>query len=229
MNYVASGYVKTGYVRQDSDTVSEYTFDKYGKFIYVSQLATTCDLADMWSRWADWMIVGDNAKIHPAMKYSGFDPIPSGFTGATFFVYNGWRVVIDPAVTAITGVLYSEDYDTGYWTYDAVPLPIYPITVSAVVNTVTTGSGLSAEEHAQLMSLINTDLTVTDGKIDTVKTDTEQILADIDAIPNVVEVDKVAIAREVWSTELPLVVGIAWADENSDAWVNENSEAWTSA
>ena len=86
MNYVASGYVKTGYVRQDSDTVGDYTFDKYGKFIYISPLATTCDLANMWSRWADWMIIGDNAKIKPAIKYSGFDPTPSGFTGATLTI-----------------------------------------------------------------------------------------------------------------------------------------------
>ena len=184
MNYVASGYVKTGYVRQDSDTVGNYTFDKYGKFIYVSELATTCDLADVWSRWEDWIIVGDNTKIKPAMKYSGFDPIPTGYTGATFFVYNGWRVIINPAVTAITGVLYSEDYDTGYWTYDDVPLPIYPITVSAVVNTVTidggssTTAGLTPEQEDVLN---NININTTD-------------------IPTAVET-----SREVWSTELPLI------------------------
>lgn len=150
MNYVASGYVKTGYVRQDSDTVGNYTFDKYGKFIYVSQLASVCDLADMWSRWVDWVVVGDNAKIKPAMEYSGFDIIPTGFTGATFFMVNGWRVILNPAVTSITGVLYSKDYNTGYWTYDDVPLPIYPITVSSVVNTVTVGSGLTQEERDRL-------------------------------------------------------------------------------
>ena len=195
MNYVASGYVKTGYVIQDSDIVGNYTFDKYGKFIYVSELAATCDLADVWSRWADWMVVGDNAKIKPAMKYSGFDPIPTGYTGATFFVYNDWRVIINPAVTAITGVLYSENYDTGYWTYDVVPAPIYPITVSAVVNTVTTGgTALSAEEHEQLMSLINTDLTVTDGKIDETISNTEQLIMDLGVVPTSSE-NAEAIAR----------------------------------
>ena len=205
MDYVSNGYVRSGYVIEDSDTIDGITFDKYGLFIEISESISSIDIATIRSRHVDWLDIEENDKIKKGIRYSGFDPIPTGFTGATFFMINGWRLVYNPATTAISGVLFSEDYPTAYWTrVNDVWSPLHPVTVSAVVNTVTVGSGLSAEEHAQLMSLINTDLTVTDGKIDTVKTDTEQILADVDAIPNVVEVDKVAIAREVWSTVLPL-------------------------
>ncbi len=168
MNYVANGYVRSGYVREDSDTVGAYTFDKYGKFIYVSQSVSSINLAEMWSRFCDWVVVDENLKIEPAMKYSGFDVIPSGFTGATFFMTNGWKCIYNPNTTAITGVLFSEDYDTGYW--DINGNPIYPVTVSAVVNTVSVGSGLSSAESQQLMSLTNADFTETNIKIDNVPT-----------------------------------------------------------
>ena len=192
MNYVASGYVRSGRFRQDSDTVGDYTFDKYGKFIFVSENVTSIDLAEMYSRWVDWLVVDDNMKIKPAMKYSGFDVIPGGFTGATFFVQNGWRVVYNTATTAITGVLYSSDYDTGYW--DNEYNPIYPVTVSAVVNTVSVGSGLSAAQNEKLMSLINADFTNTDVAIAGIKTDTETMIDDIAAI----SAGSGATAQEVW-------------------------------
>lgn len=180
MNYVADWYVRSWYIREDSDTVGSYTFDKYWKHIFVSEAVSTIDLADMWSRFVDWYIKEENTKIKPAMKYSGFDVIPTWFTGATFFMYNWWKCVYNPNATAITWVLYSEDYATWYWDYSWNP--IYPITVSAVVNTVTVWSWLSTEENQQLMWLQNTDLTITDWKIDAVKVDTEQIITDISNI-----------------------------------------------
>lgn len=145
MNYGKSGYGRSGYSRLDSDTVGFYTFDKYAKTIYVSALASIIDLPEMYSRWVDWIVVDENIKIKPAMKYSGFDLIPTGFTGATFFMTNGWKCVYNPTTTAITGVLYSKDYATGYWNYKNEP--IYPVTVSAVVNTVTIGGAICAPEE----------------------------------------------------------------------------------
>jgi len=153
MNYVDAGHVRSGYVIEDSDTVGAYTFDKYGKFIFVDESVPLIDLADMWSRFVDWFAIEENMKIKPAMKYSGFDAIPTGFTGATFFVFNGWRVIYNTATTAITGVLYSEDYNTGYW--DTNYNPIYPVTVSAVVNTVTVGSGVTAQDKIDIAAQVD--------------------------------------------------------------------------
>ena len=160
MNYVENWYVRSWYVREVSDTVGNYTFDKYWKHIFVSEAVASINLPDMWSRFVDWYVVDENTKSLPAMKYSGFDIIPTWFTGATFFMYNWWKCVYNPNTTAISWVLYSEDFSTWYW--DVNWNPIYPVTVSAVVNTVSVWSWLSAEENQKLFSLENTDLTDTD-------------------------------------------------------------------
>jgi len=141
MNYVDPGYVRTGYVTVDSDTQGPFRFDGAGRFVFVDPALARLDVAEMYSRWKDWVRVthadGDtNTKWLPAMRYSGYDPIPGGFTGATFFMTNGWRVVYDPNATSVDGVLFSEDFGTAYWT--AAIQPVFPVTVAATVNQVTT-------------------------------------------------------------------------------------------
>lgn len=141
MNYVDPGYVRTGYVTVDSDTQGPFRFDGTGRIVFVSPALARLNVAEMYRRWIDWLgqvdTSGDNnIKWPAAMRYTGNDPIPGGFTGATFFMFNGWRVVYDPNATAVDGVLFSEDYDTAYWTVDL--RPVYPVAVSAVVNQVMT-------------------------------------------------------------------------------------------
>ena len=132
--YVDYGYVTSGYIRLDSDTQGNYTFDGHGKFIFVSQAAASVSIADMYSKWVNWLAIDDNSKWGMAVRYSGYDPIPGGYSGAIFFLTNGWKVVFNPNTTAISGVLYSEDYATAYWGYSG--LPIFPVQVSALVNNV---------------------------------------------------------------------------------------------
>ena len=159
MNYVADGYVRSGYVREDTDDIGGIIFDKYGKQIFISESITSIDLAYIYSRSVDWLAIDENAKIKPPMRYTGYDPIPDGFTGATFFMYNDWKLVYNPNYTAISGVLFSEDYNTGYWGYNS--LPIFPITVAATVNTVFKESGISGlttEESNKLASLDTSNL-----------------------------------------------------------------------
>ena len=161
MNYVSTGYVRTGYVRQDTDTLEGLIFDKYGKHIYISETITEIELAFVYSRFVDWSVVEDNLKMFPAMRYSGYDVIPGGFTGATFFMMNNWKLVYNNSTTTIKGVLFSENYTTGFWGYNT--LPIYPVVVAATVNTVFKEvgvSGLTEEESAKLVSLDTTNLDV---------------------------------------------------------------------
>jgi hypothetical protein len=152
MNYVEPGYVRSGYVRLDSDTQGGFTFDGHGRFIVVDPSVAAFDVAEMYSRWKDWVqqtIPQDgSAKWLPAMRYSGSDPIPGGTTGAVFFMSNGWRVKYDPNATAVTGVLFSETYATAYWTNELAP--VYPVTVSAVVNNVTTTQNVVTGDLASL-------------------------------------------------------------------------------
>ena len=211
MNYVSSGYVRSGYVIEDSDTIDGITFDKHGLFIEVSSSITSIDVATIRSRHVDWLDVEENDKMRKGMRYSGFDLIPTGFTGATFFMINGWRLVYNPSTTAISGVLYSEDYDTAYWTRtNDIWSPLHPITVSAVVNTVVV---TEASSDVNIISVNDVPVTsVDDFKADTITTDA----------PTVQE-----IAKEVWTTALPYV-STEWLDELGDVWRDENDERWDS-
>jgi hypothetical protein len=161
MNYVTPGYVRTGYISQDSDTIGPFRFDGHGRFVFVSPSLQVLSIPDLYSRWKDWLGVthagvDNNIKWPAAMKYSGNDPIPGGFTGATFFMFNGWRLRYDPNSTSIAGVLFSEDFNTAYWSLNLQP--IYPVTVSAVVNQVTSTQTIVTGDLDQVASLVRAEL-----------------------------------------------------------------------
>lgn len=107
---------------------------------------------DVYSAWVRWLERDDNARFLPAMRFSGGDPIPGGETGVTFFLSNGWKLQYDANVVAISGVLYSDNYATAYWS--AADQPIFPATVSSLVNSavsfqnVVTGTALTPEQTA---------------------------------------------------------------------------------
>lgn len=112
-------------------------FDGINKVIYVHPDVTTLDIrADVYSGWIDWLALRDNTKFAPALRYTGLDPIGGGqFTGDVYFLTNGWKLSVDLAKVRVSGVLYSDNYATAYYTPDLVAQ--YPATVAALVNTVT--------------------------------------------------------------------------------------------
>ena len=129
------------------------SFNGVTKRITVNAGVTALDIReDVYSAWVRWVELDDNARFRLAMRVSGFDPIPGGFTGATYFMTNGWKLEYDPNVVAVAGVLYSDDYATPYWS--ASDQPIYPATVSSLVNSavvtqdVVTGTALTPEQTA---------------------------------------------------------------------------------
>jgi hypothetical protein len=152
MNFVEAGFVHNGYFIRDSDTAGNFRFDGLAKKIFVNTGVVSITIDDMYSRWIDWSTREDNLKWSAAIRFSGKDVIPGGFTGTTFFTINGWKLVYDANTTAASGVLYSEDYATAYWSVDNNP--IYPATVSSLVNAavvtqnVVTGTALTAEQTA---------------------------------------------------------------------------------
>lgn len=109
------------------------SFNGVTKRITVNAGVTSIDIReDVYSAWIRWLERETNSQYLPAMRYTGLDPIPGGFTGATYFLRNGWKLEYDANVVAIAGVLYSDDYSTAYWS--AADLPIFPATVSSLVN-----------------------------------------------------------------------------------------------
>lgn len=115
---------------------SKVDFDGINRIIYVHPEVTTLNIrTDVYSAWIDWVILRDNSKFLPSIRYTGFDPIGGGnYTGDSYFLVNGWKLSVDLAKVKVTGVLFSDDYDTAYYTPDLTAQ--YPATVAALVNTV---------------------------------------------------------------------------------------------
>ncbi|MDB4575337.1 hypothetical protein N9112_00075 [bacterium] len=130
--------------------------DGENRIMRVHPLTTELDIrADVWSAWVRWRDVDDNKRFTLAMRFSGFDLIPNGNSGLSYFMRNGWKLEVNLATTKITGVLYSDDFDTAYYTLDSVPQ--YPVLVSSVVNeTETPATGVTTEElTAALVGLVD--------------------------------------------------------------------------
>ena len=133
------------------------SFDGATKTIFVNEGVTTLDVkTDLYSAWKRWMQTRDNMKYINAMRTVGGDPTVGGeFLGATFFVTNGWRIVLTNATT-IEGNIFSDDFDTPYLTEEGVVIAfskvsnlidkVAPTTetltevASSVVNTFNTGT-----------------------------------------------------------------------------------------
>jgi hypothetical protein len=115
------------------------SFDGTNKIIYVHPEVTALDIrADVYSSWIDWHSQYQNSEFLLALRYTGLDPIGAGvFTGDSYFLINGWKLSVDLQKVRVSGVLFSDDYDTAYYTPTLVAQ--YPATVSSLVTTVSTG------------------------------------------------------------------------------------------
>lgn len=66
-------------------------FDAANKRIVLDSTGVTA--AELWSRWADWVVLSDNAKYLPAFRQAGGDDLGGGLSiPAYMFLLNGWRV-----------------------------------------------------------------------------------------------------------------------------------------
>ncbi len=111
------------------------SFNGTTRKITVNEGVTSLDIrSDVYSAWVRWF--EREPWSRPAMRFSGADAIPGGETGVTFFMINGWKLVYEPTIVAVTGVLYSDDYATAFWSDSGAP--IYPATVSSLVNSAVT-------------------------------------------------------------------------------------------
>lgn len=136
-------------------------FDGVNKLVIVHPDTTTLDIRrDVYSAWVRW--VQRSPWAIQAMRVSGGDAIPGGETGLTFFMTNGWKLVYNPNVVAVSGVLYSDDYSTAFWSESGSP--IYPATVSALVNSAVIYQNVVTEIPASPEAIwAHTSRTLTDG------------------------------------------------------------------
>lgn len=81
---------------------------------------TVYDVADIYSRWKDWMLQSDNSKYLPAFRQVGGDPLGGGvYTAVSTFIRNDYGWTIKPPEEDIQivlrGNLYPEDPNQAYY------------------------------------------------------------------------------------------------------------------
>ena len=83
--------------------MANITFDGENRVINISD-ADDVDPIEVYSRWKEWAMKVDNLKWPPAMKSTGGDPLPAGFSlSSTIIVLNGWNIKTNNAY--FSGVL----------------------------------------------------------------------------------------------------------------------------
>lgn len=130
----------------DWENNHKVVFDGINRLIIVPTSATSIDIkSDIYSAWKEWMLLRDHGKFLAAIRTTGGDPTVQGQrSGDIYFLVNGWRLVIDFNFTGVSGILFSDDFDTAY--YDDVLNPLYPAQVSSTVNAVETLQTILSEE-----------------------------------------------------------------------------------
>lgn len=126
-------------------------FDGINKIIRVYPKVTELDIRkDVWSaavRWLAMLNRGYDRFLEP-LERTGLDAIPGGQTGDFYFLTNGWKLQVDFAKTAVTGVLFSRDFNTAYYTFGGVAQ--FAAQVSSIVNTVSTTTNVVTGDIADV-------------------------------------------------------------------------------
>ena len=127
------------------------TFDPVNKVIGLDSFNVSVNT--LWSRWADWAILGDNLKYPPAFSQLGGDvPVPLYVT-----LENGWKVRVQEAdgETKITGNLLVSDLSSPFTptlgTWRTQVILEAPLAAQAIA--VGTTPALSAAESAALLQV----------------------------------------------------------------------------
>lgn len=174
-----------------------FTFDGPNRRI-VEQVPTQYDMVydvgrDLYSAWLLWLAESDNAKYALAFETDGGREIRPGLRrGAGFFLQFGWRVKLHESEHSAIfegGDLFVQTGDghgTGQPVLPATGflVPVYLERSSrSLERQISTGSGLSPEQDAKLMSLPAVTLTAEQqAQLDAVEADTGVIRTIVTAI-----------------------------------------------
>ena len=126
-------------------------FDTANKIILLDSLNVSASF--IWSRWVDWIALGDNIKyFHAFSQVGGVAPI-----ALYLYLENGWKVRPMEAngITTISGNLLVQGGGSPIVStignFNMLVNMETPISAQAIE--VTSGSGLSTEEHNKLLSI----------------------------------------------------------------------------
>lgn len=118
------------------------TFDGENRIIQVNEGVTELDIQkDVYSDWKEWVSsISDNAVWVPAIRSTGGDPTVDGQkSGDIYFLINNWKLYIDLTKVKVTGVLFSDDFDSAY--YDNNGNIQFPAQVASLVSGISSSGG----------------------------------------------------------------------------------------
>ena len=88
------------------------SFDGATKVITLSAGTVLLDSGDLYSRWKDWVVTGDNSKYSIALSTIGGEPVGGGvYITAYYFIQNGWKIKPQAAshTLTVTGNITTSD------------------------------------------------------------------------------------------------------------------------
>lgn len=117
------------------------------------------DVKDLYSRWKDWVMIGDNSKYPPALQAVGGDPIDltaGTYVPAYVYLMNGWTIVPQAANHTLNvsgGVLLREGGGDPFASVSGFTVRVnYSQPVQAI--TVATGGGGGTVDVAQIWAFL---------------------------------------------------------------------------
>ena len=145
MSFVTANY---GFAWELWELQHKVIFDGPNKLITVGPETSIIDVKiDLYSDWKEWAMAAENMKWAAAFRSVGGDALPGAQTlGATFFLINGWRIVLDHGVD-FNGNMYTEEGDTPF--IPVVGQQVSTSTVSNLVDIVETAAPIGAAVLAQ--------------------------------------------------------------------------------
>ena len=171
------------------------SFDGPNKVISVSG-ETILSVRELWSRWVDWLLTTDNSKYLFAFDQIGGDDIdPVAGTTIPIFIFltNGWRIApeeVNHTLNVTEGVLVVDGGGDPFLDTEG-PYVVrinYQQPVQVIGLTISSGSGLSTEEHDQLMGLPT--LTDVEGSTVIAKEATLQgVSGEVTTLPTLAEIE----------------------------------------
>ena len=130
------------------------TFDGANRIIRVNEGVTTLDIKkDIYSDWKEWVsAMPDNSYWLPAVRTVGGDPTISGQrAGDIYFLINNWKLYIDLTKVAVTGILFSDNFNSAYYDFNGniqFPAQVASLvtTTEVAANNAGSGDGATAAE-----------------------------------------------------------------------------------
>lgn len=116
----------------------KFYVDEANKLIVFAPDTETINIkVDLYSDLKKWFSIYLNSRYPYAIRTIGGDPTSAGQTaGDIYFLINGYRVVYDVTKVQVTGVLFSDNFDTPWLQADTLN-PVYPASVSSLALSVT--------------------------------------------------------------------------------------------